>query len=61
MPKTPRPNTDNEQGNSSETTDEDDEEPIPLRSEVELAVKQLKNGKATGCDDISAEMIKASG
>ena len=51
----------NEQGNSSETTDEDDEEPIPLRSEVELAVKQLKNGKATGCDDISAEMIKASG
>ena len=52
---------DNEQDNSSETTDEDDEELIPLRSEVELAVKQLKNGKATGCDDISAEMIKASG
>ena len=26
-----------------------------------MAVKQLKNGKATGCDDISAEMIKASG
>ena len=52
---------DNEQGNSSETTDEDDEELIPLRSEVELAVKQLKNGKSTGCDDISAEMIKASG
>ena len=51
----------NEQGNSSDTTDEDDEEPIPLRSEVELAVKQLKNGKATGCDDISAEIIKASG
>ena len=23
-------------------------------------MKQLKNGKATGCDDISAEMIKAS-
>ena len=30
-------------------------------AEVELAVKQLKNGKATGCDDISAEVIKASG
>ena len=29
--------------------------------EVELAEKQFKNGKATGCDDISAEMIKASG
>ena len=53
---------DNEQGNSSETTDEGGEERIPLRSEVELAVEQLiKNGKATGCDDISAEMIKASG
>ena len=52
---------DNVQGKSSETTDEDDEEVIPLRSEVELAVKQLKDGKATGCDDISAEMIKASG
>ena len=52
---------DNEQGKSSETTDEDDEELLHLRSEVELAVKQLKNGKATGCDDISAEMIKPSG
>ena len=52
-----RPTTDcgdNEQDNSSETTDEDDEELLPLRSEVELAVKQLKNGKTTGCDDISA-------
>ena len=48
-------------GNSSGATDGDDEKLIPLRSEVELAVKQLKNGKATGCDDISAEMIKASG
>ena len=58
---TPTDCDDNEQGNSSETTDEDDEEPIPLSSEVKLAVKQLKNGKATGCDDISADMIKASG
>ena len=33
---------DNEQGKSSETTDEDDEERIPLRSEVVLTVKQLK-------------------
>ena len=52
---------DNEQGKSSEITDEDDEQLIPLRSEVELAVKQLKTGKATGFDDISAEMIKVSG
>ena len=27
----------------------------------ELTVKQLKNGKATGCDDISAEVINVSG
>ena len=52
---------DNEQSDSSETTDEDDEEPIPLRSEVELGEKQLKSGKATGCDDISSEMIKRIG
>ena len=26
-----------------------------------MALKQLKNGKATGCDDISAETIKACG
>ena len=47
----------NEQGNSSETTNEDDEELILLRSEVELAVKQLKNGKPTGCDDIRGKML----
>ena len=42
---------DNEQGNSSETTDEDDGELIPLRSEVQLAVKQQskqENSSRTG-------------
>ena len=38
---------DNEQDKSSVTTDEDDEELVHLKSEVELAVKQFKNGKAT--------------
>ena len=33
---------DNEQAKSRDTTDEDDEELGPLRSEVELAVKQFK-------------------
>ena len=32
---------DNVQGNSSETTDEDDEELIPLRSEVESACSEI--------------------
>ncbi len=47
---------DNEPGKSSETPDENEneEELIPLKSEVALAVKQLKNGKSTVCDDISA-------
>ena len=33
----------------------------PLRSEVEWAIKSLKDGKSPGCDEITAEMIKASG
>ena len=33
----------------------------PLRSEIEWAIKSLKNGKSPGCDNIYAEMIKASG
>ena len=52
---------DSEQDKSNETSSEDDEELIPLKSELKLAVQQLKNGQAIGCDNISAEMIKASG
>ena len=33
--------------NQARQRDEDDDELIPLRSEVESAVNQLKNGKAT--------------
>ena len=33
----------------------------PLCSEVEWAIKSLKDGKSAGCDNICAEMIKASG
>ena len=41
----------------------DSEEPSlePLRSEVEWAIKGLKIGKSPGCDEISAEFIKAAG
>ena len=52
----------------SEGGDEDDivnigqeEEPEPLREEVEAAIKNLKDGKSPGCDNIQAELIKASG
>ena len=33
----------------------------PLREEVEWAIKNLKDGKAPGCDGLTAEMIKLSG
>ena len=40
-----------------------EEEPMlpPLRSEIEWAINSLKDGKSPGCDNIQAEMIKASG
>ena len=33
----------------------------PLKTEVEWAIKSLKDEKSPGCDNIQAEMIKASG
>ena len=36
-------------------------EPPPLRSEVENAVKKLKDGKAPGLDNIPGELLKYSG
>ena len=36
-------------------------EPAPLRSEVELALNHLSNGKSPGIDNILIEMWKASG
>ena len=33
----------------------------PLKSEIEWAISCLKDGKSPGCDNIQAEMIKASG
>ena len=38
-----------------------DTELDPLKSEVEWAIKSLKDRKSPGCDEITAEMIKASG
>ena len=39
----------------------DDFDLEPLRSEVEKAVKEMRNGKSPGCDDIPAEMWKHTG
>ena len=36
-------------------------EPLPLRSEVEYALKKLKSNKPPGLDNIPAELIKAGG
>ena len=37
------------------------DDPPPLRSEVEQALQQIQNGKSPGADDIPAEFWKASG
>ena len=35
--------------------------PSILRSEILLAIKEMKEGKAVGVDDIPAEMLKSLG
>ena len=45
--------------NSVSGSSEDDLE--PLESEVKWAIKNLKDGKSPGCDNIQAEMIRTSG
>ena len=40
---------------------EPEDELEPLRSEVEWAIKSLKDGKSPGTDNITAELIRASG
>ena len=44
-----------------ENTGQEDPNLPPLKSEVEWAIKFLKDRKSPGCDSIQAEMIKASG
>ena len=39
----------------------DEREPPPLRSEVELAMKPLKEGKSPGFDNLTSQMWKATG
>ena len=40
---------------------EDEPSLPPLKSEIEWAIKSLKDGNSPGCDNIHAETIKASG
>ena len=42
-------------------TSEDEDEPEPLLCEIEQAISELTKGKSSGCDNITAEEIKASG
>jgi len=48
-----------ETNNDRESTEDSDL--IPLRSEVEQAMKFLKRGKSPGCDEIPAELLLAGG
>ena len=45
----------------TEKTKEEEKHLAPMKSEIEWAIKSLKDGKSPGCDNIQAEMIKASG
>src|SRR3989442_11091617 len=41
--------------------DDDEEGPEVLKSEILLAISEMKEGKAAGVDEISAEMLKSLG
>ena len=45
------------------TTDEpaNDQDLEPLKSEVEQALQDLRNGKSPGCDNVPAELLKTYG
>ena len=47
--------------NEAVVTGQRDEELLPSEVDVERAIRRLKNGKAAGCDEINAEMLKAGG
>eukprot|EP00795_Rhopilema_esculentum_P008169 gene8169-14099_t len=38
--------------------DQTEEEPPPLRSEIQKAINDLKNNKSTGIDEVAAELVK---
>ena len=48
-------------GGTSEPIELEEDEPDILRSEVVLAMKKMRTGKAPGYDDIPAELIKETG
>ncbi len=48
-------------GGVTEPIEFEEEEPDILRSEVVMAMNKLRTGKAPGCDDVPAELIKETG
>ena len=44
-----------------EEVDDDEEGPEVLKSEILLAISEMKEGKAAGVDEISSEMLKSLG
>ena len=48
-------------GNGSNMTGDDDLVCIPSEDEIREAISQLKNNKALGEDEITAEMVKLGG
>ena len=40
---------------------QDDEQPLPILSEVIHAIKSIKNGKSPGIDNVPSEILKVGG
>ena len=53
--------TDEDQHRKAKVTEREEPNLPPLKTEIEWAIKSLKDRKSPGCDNIQAEMIKASG
>src|SRR6267154_2030669 len=56
-----KPKIENLQVQEGEEVDEDEKGPQVLKSEILLALSEMKEGKAVGVDEIPAEMLKSLG
>ena len=53
--------TDEDQHRKAKVTEREEPNLPPLKTEIEWAIKPLKDRKSPGCDNVQAEMVKASG
>src|SRR5437867_11375118 len=56
-----KPKVEDLQVEENEEVDDDEEGPEVLKSEILLAISEMKEGKAAGVDEIPSEMLKSVG